>query len=69
MQMSLVPLVVEGQSDPLVGRVRQALNVPGGLVLDRPLMELVRGVQQARGLTAHGELDEQTLSVFDISVL
>lgn len=68
MQMSLVPLVSQGQSDPLVGRVRQVLNVPGGNVLDRQLCELVRGVQRANGITAHGDLDEQTLSLFDISV-
>lgn len=69
MQMSLVPLVCQGQSDPLVGRVRQVLNVPGGNVLDRQLCELVRGVQRANRIPAHGDLDEQTLSLFDISVL
>ena len=69
MQMSLVPLVLEGQSDPLVGRVRQVLNVPGGNVLDRGLVELVRGVQARNGLDAHGQLDEATLGLFDISVL
>lgn len=68
MQMSLVPLVMQGQCDPLVVRVRQVLNVQGGDQLDRPLMELVRGVQRARGLTPHGELDEATLRVFDIVV-
>lgn len=69
MQMSLVPLVMLGQSDPLVMRVRQVLNVQGGDTLDRPLMELIRGVQRARGLPDHGELDERTLQVFDISVV
>lgn len=68
MHVSLVPLVFEGQSDPLVGRVRRVLNVPGGDVLDRPLMELVRGVQSANGLPAHGELDERTLDLFSLAV-
>ena len=69
MQMSLVPLVMQGQSDPLVGQVRKVLNVPGGNVLDRQLCELIRGVQRANRLPAHGELDERTLNLFDITVL
>ena len=64
--MSLVPLVMQGQCDPLVVRVRQVLNVPGSNELDRPLMELIRGVQRAQGLNPHGELDEATLRLFDI---
>lgn len=66
MQMSMVPLVMRGQCDPLVVRVRQVLNVPGSNELDRPLMELIRGVQRAQGLNPHGELDEATLRLFDI---
>lgn len=66
--VSAVPVVFEGQEDPMVGRVRAVLNVPGGNVLDRPLMELVRGVQHANGLPAHGELDERTLDLFGLSV-
>lgn len=66
MQMSALPLVVEGQSDPLVVQVRRALNVPGGPTLDRPLVEMLRGVQTANGLSAHGQIDERTLEVFDI---
>lgn len=64
--ISAVPIVMEGQTDPIVGRVRVALNVPGGNVLDRPLMEILRGTQQANGLPAHGELDEQTLGLFGL---
>ncbi len=64
--ISAVPVVLEGQEDPLVGRVRVALNVPGGNVLDRPLMELLRGVQRGNGLDPHGELDERTLGLFGL---
>lgn len=64
--ISAVPVVLEGQVHPLVGRVRERLNVPGGNVLDRPLMEMLRGAQQANGLPAHGELDEQTLDLFGL---
>jgi hypothetical protein len=64
--MSAVPLVVKGQTDPLVGKVRVALNVPGGNQLDAPLMEVVRGVQRANGISPHGELDEDTLNLFDL---
>lgn len=67
MQMSLVPLVMQGQSDSLVGRVRQVLNLPGGDTLDPPLSEIIRGVQRNHGITPHGDLDEQTLAVFDIT--
>jgi hypothetical protein len=67
MQMSLVPLVLEGQSNPLVGRVRQVLNLPGGDTLDSPMMEVLRGVQRSQGIPPHGNLDEQTLAVFDIT--
>jgi hypothetical protein len=67
MQMSLVPLVLEGQSDPLVGRVRQVLNLPGGDTLDPPMMEVLRGVQRSHKIAPHGQLDEQTLAVFDIT--
>jgi len=45
-QMSLVPLVMQGQSDALVGRVRQVLNLPGGNALDREMSEVLRGVQR-----------------------
>jgi len=66
--MSLVPLVVEGSSDPLVGRVRQRLNIPGGNVLDRGLVEILRGFQSSNQLQAHGQIDESTLRLLDISV-
>lgn len=67
MQISLVPLVTLGSSDPLVQAVRKALNVPGDNTLDRGLAELVRGVQSANGFPPHGELDEQTLGLFGIT--
>lgn len=64
--ISAVPVVMEGMEHPLVGKVRVALNVQGGNVLDRPLMEILRGAQQANGLPAHGELDERTLGLFGL---
>lgn len=64
--ISAVPVVMEGQRHPLVTKVRIALNVTGGDLLDRPLMEIVRGAQQANGLMAHGELDEDTLALFGL---
>lgn len=67
MQISTVPLVQVGCADPLVGQVRKALNVPGDNTLDRGLAEIVRGVQKANSLPAHGELDEQTLGLFGIT--
>ncbi len=67
MQISLVPLVMLGSSDPLVQAVRKALNVPGDNTLDQGLAELLRGVQRANAMQAHGELDEQTLSLFGIT--
>ena len=67
MQISLVPLVMLGSSDPLVQAVRKALNVPGDNILDQGLAELLRGVQRANGIPPHGELDEQTLSLFGIT--
>lgn len=57
---------MEGQSHPLVTKVRIALNVTGGDLLDRPLMEMVRGAQRANGLPPHGELDERTLDLFGL---
>lgn len=67
MQISLVPLVMLGSSDPLVAHVRRALNVQGDNTLDQALAELLRGVQRANGLPPHGELDEQTLGLFGIT--
>lgn len=67
MQISLVPLVMLGSSDPLVAHVRRALNVPGDNTLDQALAELLRGVQRANGIPPHGELDEQTLGLFGIT--
>ena len=66
MQISLVPIVVSGQTHPLVSQVRKALNTTGDNTLDRPLMELIRGTQHANGMPAHGELDEQTLALWGI---
>lgn len=67
MQISLVPLVMLGSSDPLVAHVRRALNVQGDNTLDQGLAELLRGVQRANGIPPHGELDEQTLGLFGIT--
>ena len=55
-----------GDTDPVVGRVRVRLNVPGGDTLDRPLMEIIKGVQSGHGLPVTGWLDERTLAALDI---
>jgi hypothetical protein len=31
-------------------------------------MEVLRGLQQANGMTAHGELDEQTLGLLSLTI-
>ena len=67
MLISHIPLVQVGDTDPMVGKVRAALNVPGGFELDRPLAEILRGVQRANGIEPTGWLDEATLAVFDIA--
>lgn len=67
MFVSDVPLVTLGQSDPLVLRVREVLNMNGGDVLDLELSAVLRGLQRARGLDQTGWLDEVTLAVMDIS--
>ena len=66
--MSAVPLVMEGDRDPLVVRVRERLNIPGGDVLDPPLVEVLRGLQKARGRADHGFIDEDTLSALELTV-
>jgi hypothetical protein len=65
--ISAVPLVLLSTTDPLVGQVRKALNVPGDNTLDRGLAEIIRGVQRSNNLAPHGELDEQTLGLFGIT--
>lgn len=55
-----------GESDPLVLRLRTVLNIPGGDTLDRPLSEMLRGIQYSSGLTAHGHIDEPTLARLDM---
>lgn len=65
---SLIPLVTSGSSDPLVGEVRAALNIPGDDCLDLELSTVIRGFQRARGIPAHGLIDEQLLAWLDISV-
>jgi len=67
MLASLVPLVTSGSTDPLVGEVRLALNLPGDDCLDTSLSEVIRGYQRARGLPAHGLIDEQLLAYLDIN--
>ena len=65
---SLIPLVISGSTDPLVGEVRVALNIPGDDCLDTGLSEVIRGYQRARGIPAHGLIDEQLLAFLEISV-
>jgi len=65
--ISAVPYVVENERAPIVVKVRERLNIPGDNCLDRGLMEVLRGLQQANGITAHGELDEQTLGLLSLT--
>lgn len=66
--MSALPLVFEGESSPHVMRVRERLNLPGGDTLDRPMAEVLRGIQKANGLTSHGLIDEDTLTVLGMTL-
>lgn len=66
MQVSAVPVAMLGDVNPVVGRVRTRLNMPGGNMLDRPLSEVLRGVQRAHGMAPTGDLDERTLALLDI---
>lgn len=68
MYVSSVPVAVVGDSHPVVERVRIRLNIPGGDTLDRPLAEVVRGIQKSNGMKPTGWLDEPTLAVLDISL-
>lgn len=68
MLMSVIPLVMPGQSDPVVGRLRQVLNLPGGNELDQGMVEVLRGVQRARGRQGTGWIDEELLGWYDITM-
>lgn len=67
--MSALPLVFEGETSPLVGRVRERLNLPGDNTLDRPMSEILRGIQRANGLQVHGLIDEDTLGVLSMTAV
>jgi hypothetical protein len=66
--ISAVPFVMAGEKAPIVVKVRERLNIPGGNELDRSLMEVIRGVQRANDLEPTGELDERTLGVLSLSI-
>lgn len=66
MFVSTVPLVVPGQRDPLVLRVRMVLNMNGSDELDHQLASVIRGIQISRGMRATGWLDEPTLAALDM---
>ena len=68
MLSSLTPLVTSGSTDPMVGEVRLALNLPGDDCLDTSLSEVIRGFQRARGIPAHGLIDEQLLEYLGITL-
>jgi len=52
----------------MVGEVRLALNLPGDDCLDTSLSEVIRGFQRARGIPAHGLIDEQLLEYLGITL-
>ena len=67
MQTTAAPYVLVGQRDPLVTRVRVVLNMLGSDELDRPLAEVLRGIQRANHLPVTGDLDEGTLVALDMT--
>jgi len=67
--MSAAPLVELGQVDPLVGKVRTALNVVGGDEFDEPLRQVLRGVQMNNDIPAHGMIDEYLLKWLKIPIV
>lgn len=66
--ISAVPFVMAGEKAPIVLKVRERLNIPGGNELDRNLMEVIRGLQRANDIDPTGELDEQTLGLMSLSI-
>lgn len=66
MTESASPLAVQGESSPLVARVRQVLNVPGGEDFDAQLAEIIRGVQFAAGLPPNGWIDEDFVALLGL---
>lgn len=66
--ISAVPYVTANDRDPIVVKVRERLNIPGGDELDPNLMEVLRGMQRANGIQPHGELDDRTLDLLSLTV-
>ena len=63
---SAVPLVNPGERAPVVIRVRERLNLPGGDVLDNSLQHMLRGIQQLNDIPATGCIDTATLAALDL---
>ena len=66
--ISAIPYVTANDRSPIVVKVRERLNIPGDSQLDENLMVVLRGVQRANGIEAHGELDDRTLDVLSLSM-
>lgn len=66
--ISAIPYVTANERSPIVVKVRERLNIPGGDVLDENLMVVLRGMQRANGIAPHGELDDQTLGMLSLSM-
>lgn len=66
MILSDIPLVSDGEHSPIVLRVRERLNVSGGDVLDAPLQQMLRGLQQLNNIPATGCIDSGTLRLLDL---
>lgn len=66
--ISAIPYVTANERSPIVVKVRERLNIPGGDVLDENLMVVLRGMQRANGIDPHGELDDQTLGMLSLSM-
>jgi len=67
LRISAVPFVLPGDRSGLVLKVRERLNIPGDDTLDAFLVEVLRGLQRARGCESHGMIDEATLEALALS--
>jgi hypothetical protein len=65
---SIIPIVSIFETDPVVGRVREQLNLPGTDLLDAPLAEILRGVQSANSLPVTGCIDHATLDAIKLEL-
>jgi len=66
-QNKLITLVSPGERHPLVNAVRLALNIAGDDVLDAPLAEVLRGLQNMLSIPAVGCINLATLDALAVA--